>query len=179
MGGTANAEAQRHNATKAAAPNQLPQSDEHPEIAGEAFTRRPRVLLAVSGSVATVKCAAIAELLLRFGDVRVITTSAARHFLAQEDLPTGAVPLLTDEDEWASWQRMGDPVLHIELRRWGDALVVAPLSANTLAKLANGLCDNLLTCVMRAWDFKRPFLVSAWVACLLSASSCQLTETVN
>ena len=44
---------------------------------------------------------------------------------------------------------MGDQVLHIELRRWADALVLAPLSANTLAKLAHGLCDNLLTCVVR------------------------------
>ena len=39
-------------------------------------------------------------------------------------------------------------------------MVVAPLSANTLAKLAGGLCDNLLTCVVRAWDFTRPLLVS-------------------
>ena len=45
---------------------------------------------------------------------------------------------------------MGDEVLHIELRRWADALVLAPLSANTLAKAAHGLCDNLLTCVVRA-----------------------------
>ena len=43
---------------------------------------------------------------------------------------------------------MGDPVLHIELRRWADCLVIAPLSANTLAKLAQGFCDNLLTCVV-------------------------------
>ena len=43
---------------------------------------------------------------------------------------------------------MGDPVTHIELRRWADCLVIAPLSANTLAKAAQGLCDNLLTCVV-------------------------------
>jgi len=51
-------------------------------------------------------------------------------------------------------------VVHIELRRWADALVIAPLSANTLAKLAHGLCDNLLTCVVRAWDPARPLLVA-------------------
>lgn len=51
--------------------------------------------------------------------------------------------------------------MHIELRRWADALVIAPLSANTLAKAAGGACDNLLTCVVRAWDFSRPLLVSA------------------
>ena len=46
----------------------------------------------------------------------------------------------------------GDSVLHIELRKWADILVIAPLDANTLAKLAVGLCDNCLTCVWRAWD---------------------------
>jgi phosphopantothenoylcysteine decarboxylase len=58
-----------------------------------------------------------------------------------------------DEDEWTSWSSRGDPVLHIELRRWADLLVIAPLDANTLAKLSSGMCDNLLTCVVRAWDF--------------------------
>src|SRR5436190_14135219 len=43
-------------------------------------------------------------------------------------------------------------ILHISLRRWADILFIAPLSANTLAKLANGLSDNLLTLVCRAWD---------------------------
>ena len=43
-----------------------------------------------------------------------------------------------------AWTKRGDPVLHIELRRWADILVIAPLDANTLAKIANGLCDNLL-----------------------------------
>ena len=43
-----------------------------------------------------------------------------------------------------AWQKRGDPVLHIELRKWADLMIIAPLDANTLAKLANGLCDNLL-----------------------------------
>ena len=47
---------------------------------------------------------------------------------------------------------MGDPVLHIDLRDWADIVVIAPLSAHTLAKLAAGLCDDTLTCVLRAWD---------------------------
>lgn len=42
------------------------------------------------------------------------------------------------------WKGRSDPVLHIELRRWADLMVVAPLDANTLAKVANGICDNLL-----------------------------------
>lgn len=69
----------------------------------------------------------------------------------------------TDEDEWSSWQKRSDPVLHIELKKWADIFLIAPLDANTMAKLANGLCDNLLTCVARAWDIRevkrRPVVV--------------------
>ena len=49
------------------------------------------------------------------------------------------------------WKR-GAGVLHIEPRRWADILVIAPRSANTMAKIAGGLSDNLLTSVVRAWD---------------------------
>ena len=48
---------------------------------------------------------------------------------------------------------MGDPVLHIQLRDWADICVIAPLSAHTLAKISNGLCDETLSCVLRAWNF--------------------------
>lgn len=56
-------------------------------------------------------------------------------------------------DEWKLWNKMEDPVLHILLREWADIAVIAPLSANSLAKLSNGLCDDILSCVIRAWDF--------------------------
>lgn len=49
------------------------------------------------------------------------------------------------------WTHRSDPVLHIELRRWADLLLVAPLDANTLGKIASGICDNLL--VRRAPPF--------------------------
>jgi phosphopantothenoylcysteine decarboxylase len=63
-------------------------------------------------------------------------------------------PVFRDADEWAGAPyRRGDPVLHIEFRKWADVLVVAPLDANTLAKFALGLCDNFLACIFRAWDF--------------------------
>ena len=64
----------------------------------------------------------------------------------------------SDALEWEAWQGRGDPVLHIELRKWAELMVIAPLSANSLAKLAGGLCDNLLTCTARAWDTKKPLL---------------------
>jgi len=53
------------------------------------------------------------------------------------------VLIFTDQDEW-KWAERSDPVLHIELRKWADLLLIAPLSANTLAKISNGLCDNLV-----------------------------------
>ncbi|KAM4676102.1 phosphopantothenoylcysteine decarboxylase isoform 2-T2 [Discoglossus pictus] len=56
------------------------------------------------------------------------------------------------------WTQRSDPVLHIELRRWADLMLLAPLDANTLGKVSGGICDNLLTCVVRAWDLKKPLL---------------------
>ena len=73
--------------------------------------------------------------------------------------------MFLDDDEWPGrdagrkYER-ADPVLHIELRRWANILVIAPLDANTLAKLANGICDNCLTCVWRAWDPNRPVVLA-------------------
>ena len=57
------------------------------------------------------------------------------------------------------WRR-DDPVLHIELRRWAELLVVAPLDANTLGKFALGLSDNCLSCLFRCWDFSRPAVLA-------------------
>ncbi|XP_065545089.1 phosphopantothenoylcysteine decarboxylase isoform X1 [Lathamus discolor] len=119
--------------------------------------RNYRVLVGVTGSVAALKLPLlIAELLKITGlEVKVVTTERAKHFYSVQEIP---VTLYSDEDEWQLWQGRSDPVLHIELRRWADLMLVAPLDANTLAKLANGICDNLLTCVIRAWDLSKPLL---------------------
>lgn len=79
----------------------------------------------------------LVRLLSEFSDVRVIATDPARRFFSETDLPPQARPVRGDEDEWRAWRRVGDPVLHIELRRWADVGVVAPASANSLAKFAN------------------------------------------
>ncbi|QJW93391.1 Phosphopantothenoylcysteine decarboxylase / Phosphopantothenoylcysteine synthetase [Frigoriglobus tundricola] len=77
----------------------------------------------------------------------------------------GLGSLILDEDEWPGraaggrYER-GAAVRHIELRKWADVFVVAPLDANTLTKLAVGLCDNCLTCVWRAWDTTRPVVLA-------------------
>ena len=122
--------------------------------------RRPRILLGVSGSVATTKLSIVARSLLQFADVHIVASKSSRHFFSHGDLPGECGPVLTDEDEWREWRQVGDPVVHIELRRWADVFIIAPLSANTLAKVANGMCDNLLTCIVRAWDFRKPLIVA-------------------
>ncbi|KAM9815793.1 phosphopantothenoylcysteine decarboxylase isoform 2-T2 [Syngnathus typhle] len=115
------------------------------------------VLVGVTGSVAALKLPVlVAELLQLPGvDVRVVTTEHAQHFYNPEEV---SVKIYDDKDEWEMWSQRSDPVLHIELRRWADLLVIAPLDANTLGKIASGICDNLLTCVVRAWDSGRPLL---------------------
>jgi phosphopantothenoylcysteine synthetase/decarboxylase len=64
-----------------------------------------------------------------------------------------------DEDEWCMFDKEKG-VLHIELMKWADVFVIAPCSANTLAKIANGICDNLLTCIARAWDFDKKIVIA-------------------
>ncbi|XP_077452468.1 phosphopantothenoylcysteine decarboxylase isoform X2 [Stigmatopora argus] len=115
------------------------------------------VLVGVTGSVAALKLPnLVSELLLLPGvDVRVVTTEHAQHFYSPEEV---SAKVYSDKDEWEMWSQRSDPVLHIELRRWADLLVIAPLDANTLGKLSSGICDNLLTCVVRAWDSSRPLL---------------------
>lgn len=54
------------------------------------------------------------------------------------------------------WEKRDDPVIHIELRKLAKVLLIAPLSANTMGKICNGICDNLLTTVARCWDVKTP-----------------------
>jgi len=71
----------------------------------------------------------------------------------EEENRGGRIMIVNADDEWKDWTKIGDPVLHIQLRDWADILVVAPLSAHTLGKISNGLCDDTLTCVVRAWDF--------------------------
>jgi phosphopantothenoylcysteine decarboxylase len=122
------------------------------------------VLLGATGSVAAIRVPELYRQLRLAGHaVKVVTTRAALYFFDPASLDPGAV--VRDEDEWPGrnagrlWQR-DDPVLHIELRRWADLFAVAPLDANTLAKLANGLSDNCLTCVWRAWDAARPVVLA-------------------
>ncbi|XP_039043666.1 probable phosphopantothenoylcysteine decarboxylase [Hibiscus syriacus] len=121
--------------------------------------RKPRILLAACGSVAAIKFAKICECFSDWAEVKAVATPASLRFIDIASLPKN-VDLYTDEYEWSCWEKVGDKVLHIELSRWADLIVIAPLSANTLAKIAGGISDNLLTCVVRAWDYSKPMFIA-------------------
>jgi 3-polyprenyl-4-hydroxybenzoate decarboxylase len=99
----------------------------------------------------------------QIGDLAVVVTERSKEFYDWRQLQWGCtmhkerkndLTFHDDSTEWALWKKKGDPVQHIDLRKWADVMVIAPLTANTLAKMANGLCDNLLTSTVRAWDWK-------------------------
>lgn len=90
---------------------------------------------------------------------KFIFTQSSLNFVKLDDFWFRSDEVYDDAEEWNTYQS-SKKVLHIDLSKWADVFVIAPLSANTLAKLANGICDNLLTCVARAWDFNKPFIVA-------------------
>lgn len=99
-----------------------------------------KILLAVTGSIAAYKAILLVRQLVKSGaEVKVILTPSAKDFVSSLTLATlSKNKVLTDLFEEDAWTN------HVELGRWADLLVIAPLSCNTLAKMANGLCDNLL-----------------------------------
>jgi phosphopantothenoylcysteine synthetase/decarboxylase len=72
----------------------------------------------------------------------------------------GLDSFISDEDEWDSWEKIGDSVLHIELRNIADMLLVCPASADVLAKISNGISDSFFLSILRAWDFNKPCLIA-------------------
>lgn len=104
-----------------------------------------KILLGVTGSIAAYKSALLIRLLVKQGaEVKVVMTPGARDFITPLTLATlSKNPTLSEfqQTETGTWNN------HVELGLWADAVVVAPASANTLAKMANGTCDNLLLAV--------------------------------
>jgi phosphopantothenoylcysteine decarboxylase len=123
------------------------------------------ILLGVTGSVAAVRTPALCATLTASGhQLAVVATEPSLYFFDPSEIeggPPHGPRLFRDADEWpGTCYERGDPVQHIVLRDWADVLVVAPLDANTLAKFALGLADNFLTCVFRAWDFRKPVVLA-------------------
>lgn len=103
-----------------------------------------RILLGIGGGIAAYKVCEVVSTLAKAGaEVRVILTAGAQQFVTPLTFATlSRHPAYTDE---SFWQPTHYRPLHIELGEWAEIFVIAPLTANTLGKLAYGLADNLLT----------------------------------
>lgn len=102
-----------------------------------------KILLGVCGSIAAYKAALLTRLLVKNGaEVRVIMTQSATGFVTPLTFST-----LSKHETFTSFYNETGQLWnnHVELGLWADAMLIAPATANTLAKMANGLCDNLLT----------------------------------
>ena len=103
-----------------------------------------RILLGITGSIAAYKAAFLTRLLVRAGaEVRVVMTPSAARFISPLTLSTlSQHPVMTEIMDEGQWNN------HVEMGLWADRIVVAPATANTLAAMANGLCDNLLLAIL-------------------------------
>jgi phosphopantothenoylcysteine decarboxylase/phosphopantothenate--cysteine ligase len=102
-----------------------------------------KILIGVTGSIAAYKSILLVRSLVKEGaEVKVIMTPAAKDFVSPLTFSTLSKHEVLSElfagDSWAN---------HVQLGRWADILVIAPASCNTLSKMANGMCDNLLLAV--------------------------------
>jgi len=105
--------------------------------------KEKKILIAVSGSIAAYKIATLVRLLVKSGaEVKIVMTKAATQFIAALTLSTlcknEVLQDLYTNDAWTN---------HVMLGRWADVMLVAPASCNTIGKMANGICDNLLLAV--------------------------------
>lgn len=107
--------------------------------------RGRKILLGVCGSIAAYKAALLVRLLKKAGaEVKVVMTASAQSFITPLTLSTlSENPVLTEfkKDKTGEWNN------HVELGLWADVFIIAPVTANTLGKLANAIADNLLNAV--------------------------------
>jgi phosphopantothenoylcysteine decarboxylase/phosphopantothenate--cysteine ligase len=100
-----------------------------------------KIVLGITGGIAAYKCAHLVRLLVKEGcEVKVVMTEAASAFITRQTLAVLSKNEVVSDffDADHNWNN------HVHLAEWADVLLVAPLTANTLAKMASGLCDNIL-----------------------------------
>jgi len=99
-----------------------------------------KIILGITGSIAAYKSAFLTRLLIKAGaEVQVLMTQAASDFIAPLTLSTlSKKPVFSNVHSENGWNN------HVELGLWADAMIVAPLTATTLAKMVNGICDNII-----------------------------------
>lgn len=99
-----------------------------------------KIILAISGSIAAYKSAYLCRLLIKAGcEVKVVMSKSAEAFISPLTMSTlSGNPVYIDWKDDSVWKN------HVDLGLWADLMIVAPATANTIAKMANGLCDNML-----------------------------------
>jgi len=115
----------------------------NPASAGFFMLTGKKILLGVTGSIAAYKSASLVRLLVKAGaEVKVVMTPSAETFISALTLSTlsknEVLTRIATDHQWAN---------HVMLGRWADLMLMAPLSCNTMAKMASGICDNLLMSV--------------------------------
>ena len=107
--------------------------------------KNKKILVGISGSIAAYKIAFLIRLLVKeAAEVQIIMTQAAKEFITPLTLATlSKKPVLSEfvKDQTGTWNN------HVDLGLWADVILIAPATAHTLAKCANGICDDLLTAV--------------------------------
>lgn len=119
------------------------------------------ILLAITGSIASYKSYDVARKLVKNGHkVKVVLTSGALEFIKHETFRYIGVEevFLPHDDFIPANLSSGNTVLHIELVKWADKMIVAPASANTMSRLATGITNDLLTSIFLAYG-KKPVLI--------------------
>ncbi|KAN0045250.1 hypothetical protein ACTA71_005627 [Dictyostelium dimigraforme] len=126
-------------------------------------SNKKNLILGLTGSVATIKAKLLVEQLNQHFNIIVIPTETSLKFLSDQDLEfiSSKCKIFKDTDEWENIDLVKRSALHIDLRNWANSILISPCSANTLGKISNGLCDNLLTSLVRAWDYKNKSIILA------------------
>jgi phosphopantothenoylcysteine decarboxylase/phosphopantothenate--cysteine ligase len=105
--------------------------------------KNKKILLGITGSIAAYKAIILVRLLIKSGaEVKIVMTNAAKEFVSPLVLS-----VLSKNKVYIEWQEENEWNNHVALGRWADVFLIAPLSCNTLSKMANGGCDNLLLAV--------------------------------
>jgi phosphopantothenoylcysteine decarboxylase len=133
-----------------------------------------KIILGVTGSVAATLTPKLAQALVDAGhEVKVVSTQRGMYFFEPvcfsdgttwvlgTDYENKQARLFTDADEWPrGGYKKSQEIPHIDLGKWADAMVIAPLSADTMSDIAHGKADKFLTSLVLAWDVNKPMVIA-------------------
>lgn len=116
-----------------------------------------KILVGVTGGIAAYKVCSLVSFLAQEHKVKVIMTPSAVQFVG-----TVTFQALSNNPVYVDMFDIKDPtkVEHIDLAQWANIMVIAPATASTIGKMANGICDNLLTTVFMALPFETPVVIA-------------------